>query len=220
MGNTTWLLNKNVNNDGDEQDPEFTFVFNYGVNTAFFVSENFGFELDAIFGNFSQKYNGRVQVLGSDQVYESRVDMKTMQLPFLLKFGSDATFELGVQYTKINSVTYHNDNNSAQLPYVFYTPYGMNGEIIDVSDEYGNSFFSFVIGFGGNVPITDQLLINTGIRFAYSLSDVKGLDGFGNPLKNPDDLIYNSTFGMYDKYEKTNTAHAGFRLGLTYRFEN
>ena len=96
MGNTTWLLNKNVNNDGDEQDPEFTFVLNYGVNTAFFVSENFGFELDDIFGVFSQKYNGRVHVLGSDKGYDSRVDMQTMQLSFLLKFGSVPTFDLRV----------------------------------------------------------------------------------------------------------------------------
>ncbi|MFQ5334825.1 MAG: hypothetical protein ACE5DN_01995, partial [Flavobacteriales bacterium] len=90
----------------------------------------------------------------------------------------------------------------------------------DVSTEFGTSFISLVIGFGGNVPITDHLLVNTGIRFAYSFSDVKGIDGFGDPLRNKDGLIYDTTFGMYDKYEKTHPAHAGFKLGLTYRFEN
>lgn len=212
---TTWLLNKNVNDDGDEQDVEFTIVPHFGFHAGIYFSENFGIETGVSFGKFSQKYIG---ANGGTVINNARTDLKTLSIPFLIKLGSTAFFEFGIKYSSISKATHVNTLEGLNILYSAYG--GTPGATSDVKGSFKSGFLSFVIGFGGNIELTDKLFITAGIRFAYSLSDVVGVDAFGNPLSESNVFLYDDVVGMYDSYKATNAAHAGFRLGLTFRLEN
>lgn len=214
---TTWMLNSNVNADGNEQDIEFTIVPHFGIHVGMYFTENFGFETGVSFGKFSQKYIGAE---GGTIINNARTDLNTMNIPFLIKLGSEAFFEFGIKYSSIRTAT-HTNTLSAADQFQYNLLYGgQTGDNIDVRGDFSNGFLSFVIGFGGNIELTDKLFITAGIRFAYSISDIVGVDAFGNPLNESNTLLYNDVVGMYDSYKATNPAHAGFRLGLTFRLEN
>jgi len=204
--NSTWLLNKNVNDDGDEQDVEFTVVPNWGINVGIFFTETFGIETGVSFGKFSQKYVG--SFFGGSVDYNSRMDLKTTNIPFLLKLGKEAFFEFGIQYSSIGKATYT------------YTDVSGTSIELDRKSAFKSSFVTLLIGFGGNISITDWMFITPGLRLGWSFSDVGGTDAFGNDLSNKNDpLLYgeNSAYGLY---RQTNPAQAGFRLGVTFRMSN
>jgi len=204
--NSTWLLNKNVNDDGDEQDVEFTVVPNFGINVGIFFTETFGIETGVSFGKFSQKYVG--SFTGGSVDYTSRMDLKTTNIPFLLKLGKEAFFEFGIQYSSIGKATYtYEDISGFTL-------------VIDRKSAFKSSFVTLLIGFGGNISITDWMFITPGLRLGWSFSDVEGTDAFGNDLSNKDDTSLYGENSEYGLYRGTNPAQAGFRLGVTFRMSN
>ena len=228
-GNTTWLLNKNVNNDGDEQDIEFSGAIHFGFHSIVYFTDALGLETGVSFGKFSQKYIGGE---GGQIILESSNDLSTFSIPFYVKLGKEAFFEFGIKYTNISKAT-HTNNVGLFDPGVKYTglgtilgiglPWVGTGPLegsppADVKGYYKNSFVSGVMGFGGNIEITDWVFLTMGMRFAWGFSDVKGVDGYGRNLQDP--LLFtldNAYKGGSPK--STTAAHAGFRLGVTFRIE-
>jgi len=193
---STWMFNENLSNLGDVQDYDLGWSPNYGVGTAFYISKSIGFELDALLGSFSGRFQGTADSLGN---YTSKVNLSTIDLPLLFKLrtkSGGAYLELGPQYTIISKALYSLESDS------------MNISKMDVSDKYSKSNLSVVLGLGVNIELSSKLDLNTGLRFEYGISDLKGVDALGDSFEN---------FFEYPEYKRTFTAAGGLLVGLTYK---
>jgi hypothetical protein len=193
---STWMFNENLSNLGDVQDYDLGWAPNYGVGGAFYLSKSIGFELDALLGSFSGRFQGKADSLGN---YTSKVNLSTVDIPLLFKLrtkSGGAYLELGPQYTMINKALYSLESDS------------MNISNKDVSNDFSKSNLAIVLGMGVNIELSPKLDLNTGLRFEYGISDLKGVDALGDSFEN---------FFNYPEYQRTFTAAGGLMVGLTYK---
>lgn len=202
LGNSTWLMNKNISDQGALQDYAMAWGFNYGLGfSAYFGKVGFG--ADYLLGNHMGGYTCTLEIKDSSGVvlstktFKSSIDLKVTQIPFLFKVrdDKDGYFELGPQYNIISSATYRQNASGSKVDTV-------------VTSSFSDSYFSAVLGFGfkikfGNTP----LALLAGFRFQYSLSDLKGVDALG--------INFNNAL-VYPKPNTTSAATAGVVLGLVF----
>jgi hypothetical protein len=196
--NSTWLFNKNISDQGAEQDYAMAWGSNVGVGASVYFGP-VGIGVEFLRGTHTGGYAG--DFLGK---YNSNVKLNVTQIPLLLKFKSEngAYIELGAQVNSINKATYTFD----------YTDSDFFDGTSDETSNYSKSFTSAVLGFGANVRIIKAipLSLNVGLRLQYGLTDAKGVDALGTNLNNS--LVYST-------YQKTNAASGGIMFGLNYTFE-
>ena len=190
---STWLLNNNISDKGDDQEyaPGWGTTYGVGIN-GYFNSVGLGVEI--LGGTHKGAYKGTI--LGSD--YTSEVQLKQFQIPILLKLRGESGgyFEIGPQFNIISSARYTRD--------------GLGNETKDVKSNYEN-YTSVVMGFGANVQLSKSIPLGLmmGMRLNYGFTDAKGVDALGFNLNNS---------LLYPTYEKTMAVSAGLQLGLSYKF--
>jgi hypothetical protein len=190
---STWLLNNNISDKGDDQEyaPGWGTTYGVGIN-GYFNSVGLGVEI--LGGTHKGAYKGTI--LGSD--YTSEVQLKQFQIPILLKLRGESGgyFEIGPQFNIISSARYTYD--------------GMVNSTSDVKSNYEN-YTSVVMGFGANVQLSKSIPLGLmmGMRLNYGFTDAKGVDALGFNLNNS---------LLYPTYEKTMAVSAGLQLGLSYKF--
>ena len=196
--NSTWLFNKNISDQGTEQDYAAGWGSNYGLGAAvYFGPIGLGVEFlrGTHTGGFAGYFAGK---------YSSNVKLNVNQIPLLLKLKSKngAYIELGAQVNSISKATYTFD----------YTDSDIFDGTNDETSNYSKSFTSAVLGFGANVKLSKAipLGLHAGIRLQYGFSDAKGVDALGFNLDNKI---------VYPTYEKTNAVSGGLMIGLNYTFE-
>lgn len=196
--NSTWLFNKNISDQGAEQDYAAGWGSNYGLGAAVYFGP-IGLGVDFLRGTHTGSYAG--DFLGK---YSSNVKLNVTQIPFLLKLKSEngAYVELGAQVNSISKATYTFD----------YTDSDIFDGTSNETSNYSKSFTSAVLGFGANVKLMKAipLSLNAGIRLQYGFSDAEGVDALGYNLDNS---------VLYPTYEKTNAVSGGIMIGLNYTFE-
>jgi len=192
---TTWLLNKQVSDDGDEQDYAISGSLRYGLMAGVKLTDAIGVELGLYMGSHNQKYEGTYNLLNLS--YTSKTTLKTIDIPLMLKFGEKVYFELGPVFTMINSATFESEVN------------GGNTNSTSVSGDFKKSSIGAAIGVGGDIEITKSLFINLGFRGSYGLGDIEGVNALGATKDEvaPDEK---SNF-------KTNTIIGTFLLGVKYQ---
>jgi hypothetical protein len=200
--NSTWLFNKNISDQGVEQDYAAGWGSNYGLGASVYYG-SIGLGVDFLMGSHTGGYAGEYPLVGT---YQSNVKLNMTQIPILLKFKSKVTgpyVELGAQFNTISKATYNRNYDNSSL---------LNVTDGEVSDEYSKSFTSAVLGFGINMRWSESLPLNihAGLRLNYGFSDAKGVDAQGVSL---------SEKLVYPTYEKTNAVSGGILVGLTYVFE-
>ena len=190
---STWLLNNNISDKGDDQEyaPGWGTTYGVGIN-GYFNSVGLGVEI--LGGTHKGAYKGTI--LGSD--YTSEVQLKQFQIPILLKLRGESGgyFEIGPQFNIISSARYTRD--------------GLGNETKDVKSNYEN-YTSVVMGFGANIQLSKSIPLGLmmGMRLNYGFTDAKGVDALGFNLNNS---------LLYPTYEKTMAVSAGLQLGLSYKF--
>ena len=190
---STWLLNNNISDKGDDQEyaPGWGTTYGVGIN-GYFNSVGLGVEI--LGGTHKGAYKGTI--LGSD--YTSEVQLKQFQIPILLKLRGESGgyFEIGPQFNIISSARYTYD--------------GMVNSTSDVKSSYQN-YTSVVMGFGANVQLSKSIPLGLimGMRLNYGFADAKGVDAMGVNLSNS---------LLYPTYQKTMAVSAGLQLGLSYKF--
>ena len=190
---STWLLNNNISDKGDDQEyaPGWGTTYGIGIN-GYFNSVGLGVEI--LGGTHKGAYKGTI--LGTD--YTSEVQLKQFQIPILLKLRGESGgyFEIGPQFNIISSARYTYD--------------GMVNSTSDVKSNYEN-YTSVVMGFGANVQLSKSIPLGLmmGMRLNYGFTDAKGVDALGFNLNNS---------LLYPTYEKTMAVSAGLQLGLSYKF--
>ena len=196
--NSTWLFNKNISDQGAEQDYAMAWGSNYGLGASVYFGA-IGLGVDFLRGTHTGGYSG--DFLGK---YSSNVELNVTQIPLLLKFKSEngAYIELGAQVNSISKATYTFD----------YADSDIFDGTSNVTSNYSKSFTSAILGFGANVKLSKSipLAFNAGIRLQYGFSDAEGVDALGFNLDNS---------VLYPTYEKTNAVSGGIMVGLNYTFE-
>ena len=199
-------------------DASASFTFGGGASFGYYfnqhVGQNSGLGLDILYCGLKQKYSGTLSGV-LNQTFLSEVDQKCIEFPIYYRFGtqSGAYFELGLQMALLLTSDYVNTNIEG-----LSTPPGgsMN------SKPYSSTFYiGPLIGFGIDIPVTEDLIITTGLRFTYAINDAKGVDPFGFDLNNQikGSSNANPLFPTYDNYKKTHPGVAAVLLGVHYRFD-
>lgn len=207
---STWLLNKNVSDDGNEQDYAAGWGSHYGLGASMYFNKTLGVGIDLLMNNHTGAYSGEFD--STD--YTSNVKLKSFDIPVMLKIKSaqGGFLEFGLQYSSISAAKYTSDWN-VTLP---------NSQVWDttmtanVDTSFNKTNLSLVFGLGIQIKFTDRIGLKTGFRFEYGLSDLIGVDGQGRDL-HKDKFPYGMNipgYNNYDSYQKTNTASASFMLGI------
>lgn len=203
--NSTWLINKNISDQGAEQDYDMAWSSNYGAGfTIYFGSVGLGVE--GLFGNFKGAYAGEIKSLVGTYKYTSNVDLNLSQIPIFLKFKGDkgGFIELGAQMNSISKATYTMEGDVLAVS-TLYNPFLSNPA--DVSSKYSKSYLSAIMGFGANIkPKNFPLGILIGARLQYGFQDAKGVDAFGRDVNG----------SSYQTQERTMPISGGMYAGITY----
>ncbi|MEO6882532.1 MAG: hypothetical protein ABI199_00755 [Bacteroidia bacterium] len=191
---STWLFNTNVSNAGNSLNYKAAFGYDYGLDLRMEFNEHVGILLNVLQGEHVQGYSGQIGTNGSIS-YTSTNSLNELSIPLLFRYKSKGAYvEIGPEYQIVNSATYKNS---------------MNPSAIDVSNYFATSNIAAVLGFGVDSKLSDHLFLTAGLRFAYGLTDLKGVDGLGQNLSDPI---------AYPKYAPTNSAYGAFVIGLNYKF--
>ena len=202
--NATFVLDKGLSED-PRYNSEFTYKvapigFNFGVD----LGRKFGLSLESIFAKQGQIYkiiDAAEQIKG-----ERRIDLKTLQLPMLLKFmgggngGARGNFNFGPQLSLIRGAV---ESVQAQAG-TFTIPDGVdfaaiqqefpsavnNGDntyslpsdlptkelLTKKANDFKNSEFSLAAAFGLDIDLSKHLYLTTQVRATYSLTDMRNGD--------------------------------------------
>ncbi len=218
--NSTWLMNKQVFDEGAEMDVAVSYGTSYGIIAGYYFSDDFGLEINFNPNKIEQKYEGSIKYFFSDErnSYNASTIMKTLDIPVLMKFGKNTYFELGPLVQMVNKVTYTRTFEETNILYPGWY-HSRSYSFKNVSSEGVKSSFKDIgfgasLGFGANFNIIeDQLKLNFGLRFNYILTDLEGVNGLG--------LTKDSNFVPDDEKVnfKTNPLYGGIKIGLVYIFD-
>jgi len=215
-GKSTWLLNKAVFDRGASQDIGASFGNDFGIVGGVNFNKATGVEINLLFNTFSQKYVGTEDdFAGIYSDYTSKSVFKSFDIPILFKTGSEgAYFEIGPVFSFINKSTYERDMDNANLSDIKAT---------DNLEAYNGTNIGAVMGFGGNINASDNLIITLGLRFYYGITDIGGVNAFGwdKDRTENEDNAYNYLDSSSDnKYGhkdfKTNPLSGGLKIGIIY----
>lgn len=154
--NSTWLLNKNVSDQGDAIDFASTMGGAFGLKAQYFFNDKMGVEMDILYSGHNQKYKI------SDGDFESKTKLSYIDIPVLFRYGGGQGFyfEVGPQISILSGAKEDRDFG------IFNTD-GRN-----VEHSFNNTNFGLVLGLGADIPVADFLTITAGVRFGYGFSDV------------------------------------------------
>ncbi len=196
--NSTWIVNKNISDLGDEQNYDLAWSTNYGAGFNLYFGR-IGVGVEGLFGHHKAAYEGTIGTQFQLN-YSSIVDLKTTHIPLLLKIkGKKAGyFEAGVQTNSISSATYT-----------------ISGDVVfptnnnDVMNKYSKTYLSAIVGAGANIKPFKKFPIGVliGVRLQYGFDDVKGVDALGNDLNNT---------LLYSEKQASNVISCGMFAGITY----
>ncbi len=217
--NSTWLMNKQVFDEGPEMDIASSFGSYYGLIVGYNFADNFGVELNINPNKIVQKYQGGIKYLLSDDryTYDASTVLRTMDIPVLLKFGNSAYFEIGPLVQIINKATYIIDYESdGALTYGSYN--GLfpitDQPSTDVKSTFKNNAFGATFGFGANFNLVEDVLkLNFGVRFNYILTDIEGVNGLGL-TKESGYVLEDTQVNFYN-----HPLYGGIKIGLVYYFD-
>ncbi len=217
----TDLINSNISS-GAEENSRFVLSYNFGFHSAFNFKNGSGLELDILYGTLKQGYSGSFSEAGNlpgvginyqaGESYTGETVLTIIEIPFLYRYEgqSGLYFEAGIGYDMILSATYSATYSSPSFSVSYNT-----------KSVYPAGNFPVIGGVGWDIDIsgTNDFYLNLGIRFAYGVLDLGGVDGHGQELLGPrSSLIYYNNYGApyYSSYHETHSIEASFNVGLFY----
>ncbi|PLX09531.1 MAG: hypothetical protein C0596_03085 [Marinilabiliales bacterium] len=216
--NSTWLMNKQVFDEGPEMDIAASYGMYYGFVTGYYFSDKFGLEINFNPNKIEQKYVGSMKYLFTEDryTYNASTVLNTLDIPILMKFGKSSYFEFGPLIQFINKATYSRtfDTEDAWASYNSQIYICENFTNKAVKSTFKSNAFGVTMGFGANFDIVeDQLLFNFGLRFNYIITDIEGINGLGETKESG----YVPTDDKENFYN--NPLYGGLKIGLIYMFD-
>jgi hypothetical protein len=225
--NSSWLMNKQVFDQDAEMDVAITFGNFYGIIAGYNFTDKFGVEINANVNNINQDYEGELKypVLNEINTYVSSIQISTLDVPVLAKFGYDNYFEVGPVLQLVNSASFTRvfDNSSNLTTNVYNGNLFIPSEVDrrEMTDYFSQQNIAIAFGFGTKIDIIQyKLQLNLGVRFQYTITDMQGINGLGvdedgyNRIDNTQILNYFSEEQI--KNFSNNALIGGVKIGLTY----
>ena len=204
---STWLINTAVLGASVEQEAKPSFGWGGGITACMFFQQQIetyvGVGIDLNFGNFVQRYSGRVSGSPTLETDHSKVNLLFIDVPvyarLVLRYGT--YIEAGMQFSMLANATYSSTAGE--------------GTTTNVTAKYSPFYYAPLLGIGADFELNDNMYIIAGIRLVYGLSDLKGVDGQGNEISAA------SQIPNYPDYSgsKTHAAFVSLNLGVYYRFD-
>lgn len=217
---STWLVNKNVSDQGDDLDFAVTFGGQVGLNMQYYFKDNLGVSMGLLFTGHNQKYTGDFGSGGP--TYEAKTKMRYLDVPFLLRMGGGAKgayFEFGPQFGFLMSA-----EDGASVTFGGVTT-DTNG--VDVKSTLKSSNIAVILGFGVDIDASENVLISAGLRLGYGFTDVTKEYPSETALFAETDNVAFPTFNAHYKqgdsggdtfkYQSTNRAFGGLFLSVMYK---
>lgn len=233
---STWLINTNVFNAGSDQNPSSSISIEYGFHSEINFLGGTGIELDVIYSQFTQKYNGTFSTQGGlyqnitnlsdstlpnnfyakNESYTATTQLTMLKFPLLFHYQAKGgfIFEAGPEYAIINDATYtasYTGNPTGTQNSVSYSTKG----------SFASSSINGVLGFGWNIKLipSGKLYLLASMRFEYGITDLKGTDALGEDMNNQSNnpVYLQHGFRQYGSYASTHMADGSLSIGLFYR---
>lgn len=160
---STWLVNTNVSDQGDDLDFAATFGGQLGVEAQYYFKDNFGMSFGLLYTGHNQKYTGD---LGNNVSYDAKTKMRYLDIPILLRFGGGskgAYFEFGPQIGMLMT---------AKDEYTSSPSKPNDWKDVDRKNSFKSSNIAGILGFGVDIDASENVLITTGLRLGYGFGDV------------------------------------------------
>ncbi len=212
---STWLLNKNIFDAGDELDYKVSFGSSFGVHGIYMLGQQSGIGLGLGVSNINQQLESNF--LDETIVFETALKYTDVGLFYTYIAEGGLYLEIGPQFSFRNEEVEETFDKD-----------GDNQDIDTFTDPNMNNTTVFgVFGIGGLIELNDEIKLMVGLRLGYGFSDLT------NELSQAeiDDLDSDVTSGhtqlaQYEasaedpdlSYQSTNPAFAGFNLGVFYTF--
>lgn len=221
--NSTWLFNNNVSDVGPSLDYESTFGSSFGAQAIFMFAETYGMSAEVLFSSHNQKYVGYYNKNEANSfTVEDKISYLDIPLLFRVSSPKGPYFEIGPQVSFLTGAKETYDEA------LFTTD--------DYSDKnFKNDFNGFglsgILGFGVDIKITDNINLNTGLRFGYTFTDATTEYSLveATELALKDQLSVNAQQNHSGKddgkggsvfdYQKSSRAWGGLHLGIQYVFK-
>ncbi len=198
---STWLINTAVLGASVAQEAKPSFAWGGGITANLYFKQQIetylGMGLELNFGNFVQRYSGRVSNSPTLATYNSKINLLYLDIPLyaklILRYGT--FIEAGMQFSMLAGASYKSTGGLETTS--------------NVSAKFTPFYYAPLLGIGADFAVTDDIYIIAGVRLLYGISDLSGVDGQGISLKgNPD---YSGA--------KTHAAFAALNIGAYYRFD-
>jgi len=221
------FINKNFSS-ATAQTSTFKPSYNGGLLFAINYKNGLSLELDILKGTMNEGFQGAFSTSGSfivgnssisyspNQSYTSKIALGVTQLPFMIRYKSKPTsvyIEAGMEYDGISSATY-----SATYSNPSYS--ATQNAII----AYAQGAFAALAGLGWDKELRKEsyFYLDMGVRIAYGLTDLQGVDGHGQNIG--DQALYKTNNTSYipyylaSGYQTTHTLELSAHLGIFYKF--
>lgn len=216
--NSTWLFNKNVSDQNARLDYASTFGTAFGAQAIYMFAETYGMSAELSFASHRQKYDGYEG--NEDNTFTNEIKLNYLDIPILFRVSSPKGpyFEIGPQFSLLMGAkeTFELDNDPSDLSY----------SNKDFKDNFNSFGMGAVLGFGVDIKLSEELALNTGLRFGYMFSDAtteysqeEALEAIGNEeLSNVALYSHRNDEGGFD-YQKSNRVFGGLQIGLQYKLK-
>lgn len=214
---TTWLINNNTFNAGEEVNVNTTFGGNLGISSLYSFNNATGVSIALVYSGHNQSFKGEIS---PEISFESKIKLNYLDMPLLFRLQSKkgSYFELGPQFSILINASEDFSSSSGS---------GMNREDYknkDFKENFDNINIAAILGFGFDFDASEVIMVSTGLRFGYSFTDVTkefsetemALLETANQLSYTSILSHRAENNIF-KYEPTTRFFGGLRVGVSYR---
>ncbi|MFI5218414.1 MAG: porin family protein [Bacteroidia bacterium] len=219
---STWLVNKNVSDQGDDLDFAATFGGQFGLNAQYYFKDNLGLTFGLLYSGHNQKYTGEESAGGITVSYEFKTKMRYLDIPVFIRTGGGAKgayFEFGPQFGFLMSAKDEASASGGGLTF--------DTSDVDVKSTLKSSNIALVLGFGVDIDASENVIITTGLRLGYGLTDVTkeykdeaALNAETENVALPTAFAHNhqnDSGGDSFKYASTNRAFGGLFISVLFK---
>jgi hypothetical protein len=178
-GYSTWITNQQ-NYGRPDMDYVATFGGGGNVVIGFDFSKNIGLQLQFGYAKLGQKFKDTQVVNDTTYQYTRNIKLNYLQLPLLFKYRSNGEVVkfyvmAGPQFNFLLSANQTYYKNDIKIDDQYQNPY--TSEWVKLGEEDITSYYTSTdifarLDFGVDIKILDNLFINTGLSFAYGLTDI------------------------------------------------
>jgi hypothetical protein len=210
---TTWFLNNNVSDQGDDLDYKASFGPVFGLHGGYILPSNFGVVVDVDFAMNQQKYKGKQT--GGTFVLTEKVNY--VEVPILLRkyTKSGFYFEVGPKFSFLGSIKETAESSPTTL---------FDYKDKKIGGGFSKTIVSAAFGIGGQFEVASNLYAEVGLRFAYGFNDAtkKYTEAEINAAFLTGDIGMTDMYAHQDQagnysYQSTHLATGHVIAGLTYR---